>query len=763
MKKLLLLLFLLIATGVVDAREWTAYMSYHNATYNQPAGGLIYSLCNGSIYSYRSGDTKVNTFSKATGLSDCSIKWMKYNEKEGAFLLVYDDYNMDVVGTNDSITNMPEFKNSNLEDKTVNDVTMNGYDAYLATNSGVVVANMKRREFSSTYKLGVIVTSCARIQDKIIVSSTKGLYSGDTSTNLLDLSNWKHLSEVVIDHLLPFNDKLYAHGIDGIYRIDTENGNAVKILNGAYTYYNIYDSIAVFGNSSQIVTMDGNESLKVLDVANDFQMLSYDGNWYWASRGDKGLQPFMIQKDSLKPVADAIIPNSPIRNLTYFLSYTPNNRLLVGGGSLNYTYKFYPGTVMALDQGKWINFDEDSIAIKTGIPYENVTSVIEDPKDDTHHFVSAAGGGLYEFRNGRFVKLYSYDNSPLSTILPNDAHPKEYVRTSGLTYDKFGNLWILNNEVDSILKIRMADGSWKRFYFNTLAGFPTFDKILLDSRGIAWITHRRTTSVHFAGVLGFYFGNSIEDESDDSWQFRYQFTNQDNTTYSFNQVYDVAEDRDGYIWIATNQGPFVLTNPTDFFGDSPVFTQVKVPRNDGTNYADYLLTGVPITCIAIDGGNRKWFGTSGNGIYLVSADGLTTIHHFTAENSPLLSNVIYSIAINPTTGEVMIGTDAGLIGYRSDATEPQEVLEKSNVKVYPNPVRPNFEGNVRVDGLSFDCDVKITTVSGQVVAQGRSVGGTFTWNLRDKSGDHVSTGVYYVIAADETGKKGAVAKFLVVK
>ncbi|MFA6819555.1 MAG: two-component regulator propeller domain-containing protein [Bacteroidaceae bacterium] len=763
MKKLLLLLFLLTVTGVANAREWTAYMSYHNATYNQPAAGLIYSLCNGSIYSYHPGDTKVNIFSKATGLSDCSIKLMKYNEKEGAFLLVYDDYNMDVVGTNDSITNMPEFKNSNLEDKTVNDITMNGFNAYLATNSGIVVVNMKRREFSSTYKLGAIVTSCACIGDKIIVSSPKGLYSGDVSDNLLDVSNWKHLSSVVMDHLLPFNGKLYAHGNDGIYRIDIETGNAVKIANGNYTYYNMYNGVAVFGNATQIVMMDNNESLKTLNVANDFQMLSYDGNSYWASRGDKGLQPFILQGDSLKPAADAIIPNSPIRNLTYFLSYTPNNRLLVGGGSLNYTYKFYPGTVMAFDQGKWINFDEDRIAIKTGIPYENVTSVIEDPKDDTHHFVSAAGGGLYEFRNGRFVKLYSCDNSPLSTILPHDAHPKEYVRTSGLTYDKFGNLWILNNEVDSILKIWMTNGSWKRFYFSTLAGFPTFDKILLDSRGIAWITHRRTTSVHFAGILAFYFGSSIEDESDDSWKFRYQFTNQDNTTYSFNQVYDVVEDRDGYIWIATNQGPFVLTNPTDFFGDSPVFTQVKVPRNDGTNYADYLLTGVPITCIAIDGGNRKWFGTSGNGIYLVSADGLTTIHHFTAENSPLLSNVIYSMAINPKTGEVMIGTDAGLIGYRSDATEPQETLEKSNVKVYPNPVRPDFEGNVRVDGLSFDSDVKITTASGQVVAQGRSVGGTFTWNLRDKSGDHVSTGVYYVIAADEAGKKGAVAKFLVVK
>lgn len=763
MKKLLLLLFVASTALSASARDWKAYMSYHNATYNQPAAGRIYALCNGSIFSYVPGDSKVSTFSKATGLSDCNISLMRYNEKEDAFLLVYNNYNMDVVGTNDSITNMPEYKNSDLKDKTINDVTMSGYNAYLATNFGVVIVNMKRREFSNTYKIGFAVTSCALADERIIALTAKGIYAGDTNDNLLDASNWKCLNTMVLDHLLLFNDKLYARGSDGIYRIDPQTGQTEKVISGSYSFYNSYNDVAVFGTNGQITFMDSKETPKSIACSNDFSMLSYDGKEYWAARGKAGLQSFTLQNDSLKPTSSAIIPNSPIRNLAYFLSYTPENRLLVGGGSLNYSYKTYPGTVMAFDEGKWINFEEDSVAIKTGISYDNVTSVIEDPQDNTHHFVTAACGGLYEFRNARFVKLYSYDNSPLTTILPNSSRPKYYVRTAGLTYDKEGNLWMLNNQVDSILKIRMADNSWKTFYFNTLAGYPTFDKILLDSRGVAWITHRRTTSEHFAGLLGFYYGGTVNDTSDDSWKFRYQFTNQDNTTYSFNQVYDVAEDRDGSIWVGTNQGPFVLNSPMSFFDDSPVFTQVKIPRNDGTNYADYLLSGVPITCIAIDGGNRKWFGTSGNGVYLVSADGLNTIHHFTAENSPLLSNVVYSIAINSETGEVMFGTDTGLIGYRSDATEAAESLDKNNVKVFPNPVRPDFEGNLRVDGLSFNSDVKITTVTGQLVAQGSSQGGTFTWNLLDKRGNRVSTGVYYVIAADENGKKGAVAKFVVIK
>ena len=193
------------------------------------------------------------------------------------------------------------------------------------------------------------------------------------------------------------------------------------------------------------------------------------------------------------------------------------------------------------------------------------------------------------------------------------------------------------------------------------------------------------------------------------------------------------------------------------------FEQIKIARNDGTNYADYLLSGIPITAITIDAANRKWLGTSNNGVYLVSADGQEMLQHFTTDNSPLLSNSIQSIAIDPKTGVVMIGTTNGLISYASDANTPSETLEKDLIHAFPNPVRPDYNGLVSVTGLTDNANVKITSVTGQLIYEGTSNGGLFTWNGRTKSGQRVASGVYNVIASTSDGKESVVTRITFIR
>ena len=241
------------------------------------------------------------------------------------------------------------------------------------------------------------------------------------------------------------------------------------------------------------------------------------------------------------------------------------------------------------------------------------------------------------------------------------------------------------------------------------------------------------------------------------------FINQDGVSYNTNVlVYDVTEDKEENIWVATNKGIFYI-NKDDIGQSNVTFYQEKVPRNDGTNLADYLLTGISSRCIKIDGGGRKWVGTEGNGVFLISEDNMTQVHHFTTSNSPLISDNIYDVSINGTTGEVFFLTDKGLCSYMSDATTPNEEMTTDNVWAYPNPVTPDYTGPITITGLSYDADVKIVSTNGALINQGRSNGGTYTWDGCDSKGRRVASGIYMVVTATSNGEKGTVCKIAIVR
>jgi hypothetical protein len=239
------------------------------------------------------------------------------------------------------------------------------------------------------------------------------------------------------------------------------------------------------------------------------------------------------------------------------------------------------------------------------------------------------------------------------------------------------------------------------------------------------------------------------------------FTNQDGISTDLHYVRCVMEDMDGNLWMGSDQGLYMY-DENQQNDHTAGYTQIKVPRNDGTDLADYLLANADVTAIAFDGAKRKWIGTANSGVYLISADNTEQLHHFTTEDSPLLSDNIESLAINPTTGEVFFGTDKGLCSYMSDATTAIDEMKKDDVYAFPNPVPSDYQGLITVRGLSMDADVKILTISGRVVAQGRSNGGTFTWNGRDQSNKRVASGVYMIATATSDGKRGVVAKIAVV-
>ena len=444
-------------------------------------------------------------------------------------------------------------------------------------------------------------------------------------------------------------------------------------------------------------------------------------------------------------------PGGPKYNYFGFMKYA-NDRLYTCNGETGNT-----PSVQTFYQGEWQQYEEN-LNEKTGYNHLIAYCLDYDPKDPLHVFVGSVNG-LYEFQDGKYVNFFNYSNS---LIEPYNGKSLNAQLVTGVKFDNNDNLWILNSQAPTTSLIKYANGEFSKMTHAELmklndGGFTNksngnLKNMMIDSQGLMWFVNSHW---HLPALY-------LYDTQTNSIIAYESFVNQDGTTIELGGgVRCVAEDIDHNIWVGTSSGPLLLER-SQMTESNPVFTQVKVPRNDGTNFADYLLAGIDISAIAIDAGGRKWFGTRDNGVFLISADNIEQIHHFTVDNSKLLSNSILSIAINPNSGEVFFGTENGLCSYMSDATETNEEMTKDNVYAYPNPVKPDYTGLITIVGLSYNADVKILSSNGALVAEGRSNGGSFTWDGCDKKGRRVASGVYMVATATKEGKKGTVCKIAVV-
>jgi hypothetical protein len=743
--------------------DWRAYMAYHDITEIAPAGKIIYVLSTNNLFAYNTADQSVTTFDKVTSLSDSYITHIAYNKSVKKLIVTYANENIDLIDDNFKVTNISDiYSKAITEDKTINSIFINGIYAYLSTNFGVIKLNMRDAEIADTYNLGVIVKSCTILNNMIYISSSSGIYLGNQNDNLLDKSNWKLINSTPLIGFINYQNTLVGYDSNTILTLNTSTNEMHVLLSGQYAYHFLNDDHLIIGNSSLATVFQSISDEHVIKTNGYTKSIIYDATnkCYWNNGKDGVLAASSIDGDTLQNTLSDIVPNSPRRNFFYHILWK-DGILYCAGGGINSLDRFSrPGSIYSYDGDKWLNYDEDSVTANIGRTYLDIDHIAVDPADANHIFATSGGQGVYEFNNGKFVKHYNNENSPMHSVIINkdSTEDQNYIRVDGATFDNEGNFWFLNSFSKNALIEYTKDKEWKtynnkKFFYNDGDySYYTLRSLFFDSRGLIWFVN-----AHWLGPCVICY-NPTTDEA-----VRYSsFVNQDGTTLEITYVYCAAEDKDGNIWVGTNKGPLLLT-ADEISSGGTTFTQVKIPRNDGSNYADYLLNGVSISCITVDGGNRKWFGTQSNGVYLISADNMEMVHHFMAENSNLLSDNIESIAINSLTGETFFGTDKGMTSYMSDANEPKSEMTKDNVYAYPNPVKPDYTGLITVTGLTFNADIKIVTANGIKVAEGKSNGGLFTWDGCDKDGKRVASGIYNVVTAKSDGTKGTVCKIAIIK
>ena len=686
----------LLSTQAASIGEWNAYLAYHDITDIEPAGKLVYVLSSQDLFSYNVNDKSVYAYNKINSLSDTGIAFIAWNSTAKKLLIVYSNYNIDLLDNNNNVENISDYYSKSLtDDKTIFDIFMNGHNAYLSTGFGILKLNMRNAEISETYNLKRKVTACYINGNSIYAKTSEGLFEGNLQENLVNPDNWKK------------TDKSISFVNENATTVSTQNG---------YTEYIIYDKT---------------------------------NKCYWSNQSNQKLQGWTQDGSGNRTVTvNEINPDGPHYNAFGFLRFLNGKLYTVPGVDGKNAH------IQILEGNQWNIYDESFVS-SLGHAYRAHYEIDVDPRDENHVMV-ASQSGMYEFLNGKFVKNYTNDNSPLQTASTVGNNNKNYVIVLTLKYDKTGTLWLANAISLSNSIFEFKDGTFISHHSESLidktnTSLQGMQRMFFDDGGNLWFAN----NYHVNTCLVCYL------PAQDKYIIYDNLINQDGQPINTNHFRNACFDKEGNLWVATNAGPVYLT-PEQRNDPSLGFTQYKVPRNDGTNLADYLLNGVNLSCIVIDEANRKWIGTEENGLYLISADNNEEIHHFTTENSNILSNIIRDIAINPTNGEVFIATEKGLCSYMSGTFQVNEKMTKDNVWAYPNPVRPDYTGLISVIGLSYNADVKIVTSNGVLVAEGKSNGGTFTWNGNDLKGQRVASGIYMVQTATQNGESGTVCKIAIV-
>lgn len=781
MKKALIVFFTiysLIVQSQVGPGIWQDHLSNNNCNSVAKLGNKIYASYQNGLIRFDERDKELESLNKINGLSDVGIRLLRTNPYNNKLLVIYNNCNIDVIGSDERIKNYSEFKIKSLSGKkVVNEVTFKNQFAYLACGFGIVVFDTEKMEIKDTYIIGnkatnVDVLQIALNDSLIFAASPNGMYACNYKIKSLNnFNNWKldtinlpkgyycgviNVANNIVCAYSPSSTEGGAKGQDTLYSYIDKWIKYPPMANEGLTSYHLFDYGNFFvikddysfvvrrasdgGLQAHLNSFNGGGyygTLRDILISKDFS-----SNWsYWIADNTNGLYqtygtyPFFKQNQVLRNgTRSNLVSNIDVYNGVVAVSPS----FIGAAGVGNYSRE----GINILKENEWKYLP---IVNEKNEPYLDITSVLIDRKDPTRMWVGTWYHGVLEYRNNKFFSSKNNNNTQsMPSIIPGEP------RCSGLSTDKDGNIWFAHSDQAGYLGvIKRSNNSYQNFYF---AQGKFSRKTFVDRNNYVWILHERE-----GGITVFNHSNFSVPELD----VNYKRLNKDigSGNLESNAVYSIAQDKDGKIWVGTSAGIRVFYNPTNMFTKGADFDAQPIKIVQDGN-VELLLGKELVTSIVVDGANNKWIGTANSGVYCFSPDGQQQIYHFTIDNSPLYTNSIVDLNYDETTGDIFIGTEIGLQSYRSTIIEGAE--EFTEVVAYPNPVRPNFVGTVLVKGLIDNSVVKITDINGNMVWETKSTGGQIAWPVTKLSGEKVTTGVYTVYCATTDGEQKAMTKILVV-
>ncbi|MCU0445231.1 MAG: T9SS type A sorting domain-containing protein [Microscillaceae bacterium] len=726
---------------------WRTHFSYLSAREVAWTSERVYCASDNGLFYLDKSDNSLNTLSKIDGLSETSIRAMAFDNQSQTLVLAYQNSTLDLID-NEEISEISLIRDANIAgSKNLNQIFFNQNLAYIAADFGLVVLDLNRRQIRETFQnLGInganlAVQALTISRDSLVLATAQGIIIGALRDNLLDFNNWKRFSPSnglpngAVRKIVTRNNVIYALLANGlIYKYLHQN--QWTLFNFPATNLQnlqISQNKILVSAPNRVYQIDENENIS--EISNSLIISPQSAfldpqNRLWIADNRSGLV------SNFSGTFQNFAPNGPARADTWSLYQYQDQILGLSGGfdenynPLNRTAGFYQ-----FRPAVWSNFN--GLNTPNLLNIRDLTKAVYNRTNRNVYLASFGDGIVQRTETGNFSIL---NQNTAGTTLVADNQGK--IRVGGLATDRVGDVWISTFAAANqpALHVLRSNGTWQSYSPMNLAARTPQD-ILIDNQQVKWI---RLSPNRGGGIWVF-------DERTN--RNRYLSSNANEGNLPSINVNALVQDLEGQLWIGTDRGVTVISNPNRVFeGAINAFTPIFESRP--------LLRAEVVTALAVDGGNRKWIGTR-NGLWLFSADGGALVSYFNVNNSPLPDNVILDIKIEPSSGEVFVATAQGIVSYRGTATVGN--AEYGQVKVFPNPVRPDFTGLVGISGLVEGANVKITDASGRLFYETRAQGGTATWNLRDYNNVKAQTGIYLIFSTNADGTQTLVSKIAVVE
>lgn len=727
--------------------QWREHLNYTNAQ-QIVLGDKLYCATQQAIFSI-DDNNEVERYSKISGLSEVGISCIAWDAATEQLVVGYTNSNIDVQKKNNTKNIGDILRSSIVGNKTIYHIFCQNGFAYLSCGLGIVVIDLKRYEVKDTYFIGInnsqLKTNALTILGNSIYTATEeGVKFANINTNLNNSNNWQTISwAIATKQIFTVGSTLVVNRNDSLFSIQNNNVQFLyaatnwQIVNASSSENKILVCLKQSTGQSKVEVLNANGTIAQTIAKPGFisfpKNALLQNNQVWVADYENGLS---------KNATELFIPNGPLGIATGKMQFQ-NNSLYVAAGSVsdNFNYQLNRSGLYAFKEEQWstINYTSNSIL-------DSVYDIVDvAPKPNTHIvFAASFGGGLVKLENDIPTTIYKKSNSSLQEAIGD---PNSY-RVAGLAFDNNQNLWMTSYGSAKQLHVLTHNNQFIGFTIPFSLTENAVSNVVVDDNNQVWMVSPKGN-----GLICYNYGNNLVSTADDNWKL----FKQSNGNLPSNTINCIAKDKDGLIWVGTQNGIAVFSCFNDVFSTN---CQAVLPIVKQTGFNSFLFSGEEVQSIAVDGANQKWVATK-NGVWLVSQDGEKILQQFNSNNSKLLHNNVKSMAINPQNGEVFFATLNGICSYRAVATEANE--NKQDVLIFPNPVLPNYKGQIAIKNVPQNAIVYITNTNSNIVFQTKAQGGQAVWNGLLPNQQPVAAGVYLVFIKTQEGRESLVGKLVVVR